>query len=46
MSNGLRVGPEKAHKTLAHKTLSGQPGHRSSGSGARSKRVVFLGFRG
>ena len=34
------------HKTLAHKTLCGYPGHRSSRSCTRAKRLMFPGFRG
>ena len=41
-----KKGAEKAHKTVAHKTFSGRPGHRSSRSGIRTKRFMFLGFRG
>ena len=37
---------EKAHETLAHKTLSDRPGHRSSRLGTWTKRSMFLGFRG
>ena len=38
--------PERADKSLAHKTLSGHPGHRSSRPGARAKTFIFLAFRG
>ena len=36
-------GAEKAHKTLAHKSLSGHPGDRSSRSGTRAKDLCSLG---
>ena len=38
-------GAKKGHETLAHKTLSGQLGHQSSRSGARTKRFMCLGLR-
>ena len=34
----------KAHKTLARRTLSGHPGHRSSRSGTQRTRLMCLGF--
>ena len=40
----LAQGADKAHKTLAHKTLSCRPGHRFSDF--RTKRFILLGFRG
>ena len=36
----------REQKTFSHKTFSGLPGHRSSRSGIRTKRFMFLGFRG
>ena len=38
--------PEKAHKSLAHNTLSGHISQRSSQPGARAKGFVCLVFRG
>ena len=39
----LVLPEEKAHKSLAHKTLSGHPGHRASWSGTRANRLCSLG---
>ena len=41
------LGAEKAHKTLAHKALSGHPMTLVAGlprGGTRTKIIVFLGF--
>ena len=37
-------GSRKGTENLTHKTLSGHPGHRSSRSGTRAQRFMFLGL--